>query len=888
MEQSGVEIKNWIEFFRATGFSRRISEAYAKLFKEHELELDMLSDLTHDILLQVGIMLAGHRILILRMKHLIYDPKLQALIHNEFKAVTQHHIGLLPLNQRKGDEAFDLPRSRQCHQQCQNVRIKTEVAKKWERYPHSTHNKMSKSNTRPSHHPSCIHPSLRKAFQMDGNCNKHSSPGDNMRDTKNTTTYSNRHDQNLRIINSSSTRAFHPIFNEGRAVRGDDRDNPDDNQCSNRLGKRQLDVSRLRKEQLSIRLLPGSINNNESSDHKASNSGNNDSPYDISQDIPSNSLTPRSINLSDNSYDSKNDSLRISSRIDSDGIHSSSRILSGDTPPKIPIQYFMNDELVKRKILLPRMEATLKMFQDGVKRQTGIKHEDFGIFTLNTANKLEVVRNLNRGLTSDLILFVIESRRAQSARRHVERQAKKNERLNCMVSTNNRLEYTSENRPIKVDFVPDETLLIPGGGRLGLCMAPGRKKKKTKYTWNRDLKMDLDRIKDFYKTDLIVTLIRRQEMVDLKTPDLIKQIEERQMDVIWFSIKDKWVPRSMERLMEVTSVILQYLKRNKVVVVHCNGGKGRSGTLCVVTLIAMGYPVGKSIDIIRKTRSGTIRNPIQIIYVKRFKKAWRRRTKKTGTFVSKHSTKGKGSIYIVTDDEDVMNEDNKLQEREYFESDSSDEKSREDIQPPMKKKEVRRQVKEIKKAQKRRAVSRSRKEQIMETEMKKSKVLEKSQVSGQNKQSRKHRRDDSTPDSMNKKESIMTSNSMIDRSRQHKSIKRIAFSERRAKHTSTSSSYKNSNSVDVKHSHNNSRRTKNANSRRRITSPPVKIAGKTETSVDHISISKNKMSSSRGRKSTNNNGKPSEITAKSTDAVNDITVIAGNKSVTTRKDLKNK
>jgi len=69
------------------------------------------------------------------------------------------------------------------------------------------------------------------------------------------------------------------------------------------------------------------------------------------------------------------------------------------------------------------------------------------------------------------------------------------------------------------------------------------------------------------------------------------------------------------------------LPESKCVVVHCNGGKGRSGTVLVATLVALGKKVQQAIEIVRKARSGTIQNPLQIAYVKNFKTSWRKNKK---------------------------------------------------------------------------------------------------------------------------------------------------------------------------------------------------------------------------------------------------------------------
>jgi len=153
-------------------------------------------------------------------------------------------------------------------------------------------------------------------------------------------------------------------------------------------------------------------------------------------------------------------------------------------------------------------------------------------------------------------------------------------------------------------------------------------KKKKHHDWDRDLSTDLDRIRNVFGCDVLVSLIRHSELQDLKIQQLFQEVEARGMDYIHFPIKDKWIPHSMDDLIKNIDHIIQLLKKGKTVVCHCNGGKGRSGTVIVATLVGLGHKVQNAIDIVRKARSGTIRNPLQIMYVKRFKNAWLQYVKK--------------------------------------------------------------------------------------------------------------------------------------------------------------------------------------------------------------------------------------------------------------------
>jgi len=180
-----------------------------------------------------------------------------------------------------------------------------------------------------------------------------------------------------------------------------------------------------------------------------------------------------------------------------------------------------------------------------------------------------------------------------------------------------------------VDYILESDIYLPEMGRIGLCMAPGRTKSKKKHDWKRDLEKDLERIKIFYQCDVLVSLIRDSELTQINVPNLFECIKNAGMESIHFPIKDKWIPNSMIKLIELVEFIINKLKERKTVVVHCNGGKGRSGTILVATLVGLGKKVDSAIKVVRKTRSGTIRNPVQIAYLRRFKKAWKRRKKNT-------------------------------------------------------------------------------------------------------------------------------------------------------------------------------------------------------------------------------------------------------------------
>lgn len=282
------------------------------------------------------------------------------------------------------------------------------------------------------------------------------------------------------------------------------------------------------------------------------------------------------------------------------------------------VKYFLNDEPTKYRLILNTMSVS------NFTAQIRIVHKlesDFAVFLYDLEEgKLRILKE-GSGMKEECIYYVIENKKVRDVYKKIEKRAIKDISI-FLNDKSKRQVFTSYSYPLRVDFIPESELYLNQIGRLGLCMAPGRNKKSSHKIWIRDIEKDLNRLKEVYQCDVLVSLIRHSELHSLGIPTLFEDAEKRGIESIHFPIKDKWVPDSMTELIKLVDLILQRLKQGKTVVLHCNGGKGRSGTVAVACLVAMGKTAPKSIEVVRKARSGTIRNPLQVLYVKRFKKAW--------------------------------------------------------------------------------------------------------------------------------------------------------------------------------------------------------------------------------------------------------------------------
>ena len=154
---------------------------------------------------------------------------------------------------------------------------------------------------------------------------------------------------------------------------------------------------------------------------------------------------------------------------------------------------------------------------------------------------------------------------------------------------------------------------IPIGKKnlLGVSQFPGKNLQNI-FDLSSFLK-DLQIIKK-QKVKTVVSLLPDNEKNKLGLDDLIWSKEE--VEYIQFPINDFSVPpkKKFNELKKLISFIKENLMLSKYVLIHCNGGKGRSGMIAALVLKAM-----KEKDPIKKVREkviGAIETEEQEIFVK--------------------------------------------------------------------------------------------------------------------------------------------------------------------------------------------------------------------------------------------------------------------------------
>lgn len=157
---------------------------------------------------------------------------------------------------------------------------------------------------------------------------------------------------------------------------------------------------------------------------------------------------------------------------------------------------------------------------------------------------------------------------------------------------------TSHSHPLLVDWLTS----IPEG-RVGLTFAPGKHSTSVYIPgtlWRRDLGLDLDELVRQGVTDL-VCLLQDQDLQKLHIPHLIEEATARGLRVHRLPIADQGVP-ARQPLNELLAVLLPLLAAGASVVVHCEGGKGRTGVVAGCLLISLGATAPEALRRLHEAR----------------------------------------------------------------------------------------------------------------------------------------------------------------------------------------------------------------------------------------------------------------------------------------------
>lgn len=171
--------------------------------------------------------------------------------------------------------------------------------------------------------------------------------------------------------------------------------------------------------------------------------------------------------------------------------------------------------------------------------------------------------------------------------------------------------------PLRIDPVA----LRGCGGRIGMTLCPGKKQPNARSGgWDRDLKTDLQAAAAFGAA-AVVSLVETEEFhqMGVVPAEFGAICAELRMEWHHLPVRDVSVPtHRFEQAWSYAGLRLRaHLRAGRTVVLHCNGGRGRAGTVAARLLVEFGAPAEEAIAAVRAAREGAIETREQEDYVRR-------------------------------------------------------------------------------------------------------------------------------------------------------------------------------------------------------------------------------------------------------------------------------
>ena len=156
-------------------------------------------------------------------------------------------------------------------------------------------------------------------------------------------------------------------------------------------------------------------------------------------------------------------------------------------------------------------------------------------------------------------------------------------------------------------------------------MLTGRRRAKRTHRWARDLGQDIAAIRQ--DRLCLVTLCTDEELAR-DSPGFQARVAAEVACREHLPVADKRRPPDTRAFDELIARLVARIEREDMrVVVHCNGGKGRGALVAAAVLIGLKVPYAKAVGGVRAARPGSLRNPLQLWFLRSFARRWKSASK---------------------------------------------------------------------------------------------------------------------------------------------------------------------------------------------------------------------------------------------------------------------
>ena len=183
--------------------------------------------------------------------------------------------------------------------------------------------------------------------------------------------------------------------------------------------------------------------------------------------------------------------------------------------------------------------------------------------------------------------------------------------------------FTSASHPLEISFL-SRAGLPDGNGPIGFCMLPGRRKAKKTHRWARDLGQDVAALRQ--DRLCLVTLCTHDEL-NRDSPGFQARIAAEVACRESLPVADKRSPGDARAFDELIERLVDRIENGMRVIVHCNGGKGRSALVTAAVLMGLGVSASAAVAGVRAARAGSLRNPFQLWFLWSFARRWKSASK---------------------------------------------------------------------------------------------------------------------------------------------------------------------------------------------------------------------------------------------------------------------